>query len=425
MFVSEYPILVEQLREGLYIRLDVTDKENPFRKKAFKIKNKDEIETIRGLGLTHVIYVSDRSDQLPISLEELKSQRSRRSTAKTPVSKEFFGLKRETIERNAKRREQFAACEKRYTQAMSHVVRLLRHTGGKSDESMEAAHIVVDGLVETFLSEFDVVLNLITSKPTEETKNYHALNVTVLSMMLARELELDQDALRDLGTAALFHDIGAGRVPINRIGTKGITSMNKAVKAYYREHPKIGARMVKDMPGVSTRAALAVFQHHENMDGTGFPSKTPGDRISLLARIIAIGNTFDRLCNKQRGETILTPHEALKLMYKQREKLDELLLPTFIRHIGVYPPGSVVEVSNGMIGMVISTNPRLPMRPSILVYHPEVPKREALVVDLTIEEELTIKRFIRPAELSREVYTYLSPGGPVNLYAEALQPSGV
>jgi len=427
MYVNEYPILIDQLCPGLYIRLEEPDKLGLFAKKAFKIKTQSQIDDIKKLGLTHVICVSDKSDSLPIPLEEL--ERNVRDQAadpagkktKTPVSLELLGLKRETIERNKERRQRFANCEKRYEKAVGEVIGVLKKATKPTDQVLDAAEQVVDTLVNTFLSDMDVVVNLITSKPKEETRNYHAMNVTVMAMMLANTQGLDKKAMRDLGMGALFHDVGKGRVPIQRFSKDNITTMNKVIREYYMEHPRIGARIVAGFPHFPADSLKIILQHHESLDGQGFPNRLKGDELSMLVRIVAVADAYDKLCNRKDAAGYLTPHEALKAMYNRRGKLDGNLISLFIKQIGVYPPGSIVELSNGLVGMVVSTNPQNSFRPSVMVYHPEVPKKEALVIDLTIEDELKVVRHIRPEELAREAHAYLSPVRQVNYYVDNLQ----
>ncbi|MDY7000411.1 MAG: HD-GYP domain-containing protein, partial [Thermodesulfobacteriota bacterium] len=123
--------------------------------------------------------------------------------------------------------------------------------------------------------------------------------------------------------------------------------------------------------------------------------------------------------NKRDSKECYTPHEALKHMYaKMRNKLDAKLLAVFIRNMSVYPAGTVVEMSNGAVGIVVTVNPKNSTRPTVLIYHPEIPKNEALMVDLAVEDRLKIVNTIRPENLSREVFSYLSPSRQINYYVD-------
>jgi len=429
MHVNEYPILVEQLCPGLFVRLETDARAASLPKKAFKITSQEQIEDIRRLGIRYVICISDKSDRLPIPLEELDEKRPPSAPrpsgkpAKTPVSLELLSLKRETIARNKERRERFAACEKRYDAAVSQVVGVLKKAAKPSDEIVDAARGMIASMVDTFLSDLDVVVSLMTTKPREETRNYHALNVTVLSLMLAREIGLGKPRMLDLGLGALFHDVGKGRVPIQRFSKGNLTTLNRVVREYYREHPVIGARIVSAFAAFPPDALDVVLKHHESIDGQGFPAGLSGDDVPLLARIAAVADTYDTLCNRKDDKGYATPHEALRAMYGKKTSLDQMLLASFIRSIGVYPPGSIVELSNGLTGMVVSSSPRASFRPSVLAHHPDIPRKEALIIDLTIEEDITIVRAVRPEELPREIVAYLNPVRRANYYVDSLPPA--
>lgn len=440
MAFSEYPIHVDQLVEGLFIRVEAEGKKfSAAMRKGFKIKSKEQIEKLRNSGLTHVTCVLNKSDRLPIPVgaEDLRSPRAadtsklrarlsrRKETpeegARTPISKELLGLKQETVEKNKERRQKYAQTEKRYDDAVAEVAVMLRRVSGRSDEAVEQALEVVDKLVDTFLSDKDVIVNLMTNKPREEKQHLHSFNVTVLSMMLGRDLKLKAPVMRALGMGALFHDVGKGRVPISEMSMGKPTTMKYAMQRHYELHPQQGAKIVADLPSFPPEGGRVILQHHETPDGKGFPAKLKGKEISPLARMVAVANAYDNLCNKGDETQSFTPHEALRHMFtKMRDKLDNKLLAMFIRNLGVYPPGTLVQLSNGAVGMVVQANMQKSARPGVLIYHPDIPKREALIIDLEVEDELEIKKTLRPEELPREVFAYLSPTKQINYYAEAV-----
>ncbi|BBD08992.1 putative uncharacterized domain HDIG-containing protein [Desulfovibrio ferrophilus] len=430
---------------GLFIRLELEEGKNPFRKSEFKIKTDKQLQTLKGMGLEHVICVLEQSDRMPLppknkrkagsggarggSAETSGGGASASKTSgskakpgsKTPVSVQLLGLKSETIERNKERRKRFRKVEKRYDKTMSSVVTILRRASGHSSEAAEEASELVNSLVETFLSERDTMINLMSSKPSEEAKNYHALNVTVLSMMVGKGLGFKSEIMHPLGLGAMFHDIGKGRVPMQAVSGMGATTMTKAAEKYVKEHPLIGARLVNDFSQFPKLATQAVLQHHELLDGSGYPKRLKGDAISPLARVVAVVNQYDNLINDHRAETLATPHQALKKLYaSMRGKMDSRILAMFIRSMGVYPPGTVVKLSNGQFGMVTAVNPDHAARPTVLMYHSEIPKNEALLVDLVVEEDLNVAETFRPEDLPREVFSYLSPSKTINYYAEAV-----
>jgi hypothetical protein len=110
---------------------------------------------------------------------------------------------------------------------------------------------------------------------------------------------------------------------------------------------------------------------------------------------------------------------------KLRGKFDPQLLKVFIRCLGVYPPGTIVQLSNGFIGLVSTVNTARPMKPIVLVYNAEVPKEEAMMLDMSHETGVNIAKAIRPAQVPREVYVYLSPGTRVSYYFDARHDASI
>jgi len=439
MSFSEYPIHIDQICIGLFIKSEAGASETL--RKGLKIKNNKQIEAIKRSGMTHVTCILNKSDSLPIPIASIGNNKgvapeagSKQKTPvsaapqkengktpmfKTPVSKELLGLKQETLERNKERKKRFAKCEKNYDASVGAVAALLRRVSGRSEEAARQAGEVVDGLVDTFLSERDVLVNLISTKPKEEKGHYHALNVTVLSMMIGKELGFDGKTMHALGMGALFHDVGKGRMPISELSRGKATSMKYAVQKYYEQHPVMGAKIAADMPDFPRLSLKIILQHHETLNGQGFPSKLAGNEIIPLARIVSLVNLYDNLCNKNDPNESYTPHETLKYIFSNKKKeLDNRILALFIRSIGIYPPGTVVQLSNGLLGMVVSTNINKSTRPSVMIYHPEIPKKEALLIDLAVEEDLEIRKTLHPDELQRQVFSYLSPSRQVMYYAD-------
>ena len=135
-----------------------------------------------------------------------------------------------------------------------------------------------------------------------------------------------------------------------------------------------------------------------------------GDVAIAAGRILSLVNHYERLCNPGRSAQTMTPHEALSVMFaQQKNRFDAVELGIFIRMMGVYPPGSVVQLVNDRFAMVVSVNSSRPLRPRVIVHDPRVPKDEALVLDLETVPELGIRRSLKPAQLPRDALDYLSP----------------
>jgi HD-GYP domain-containing protein (c-di-GMP phosphodiesterase class II) len=213
---------------------------------------------------------------------------------------------------------------------------------------------------------------------------------------------------------AMFHDIGKLEIP-DKILRK-TEPLTKPEQSFLELHCEYGLD-IATKAGLSKQAAEMVMQHHEFVDGSGYPGKLKAEKISPLTKVVSIVNAYDNLCNPINLADALTPHEALSQMFAvKRNKFDAAMLKVFIHCMGVYPPGSIVQLANEMQGMVISVNSSKPLKPCVLVYDPDIPKEEAVIVDLEQDSDLSISKSIRPGQLSREVYQYLNPRKRVTYY---------
>jgi putative nucleotidyltransferase with HDIG domain len=281
-------------------------------------------------------------------------------------------------------------------------------------ETLKVANELVQQIADSILSAPELAIHVMGDKLGGEELYLHSLNVTVLSLMMARDIKLPIEVVRVLGVGALLHDIGRKEVPA-RILLK-TEPLTPSERNFLELHPVYGVEMAKRMHLVP--AALSIIgEHHELFDGTGYPAKLKGEQISLLSRIVAIADYYDELCNPAAVADALTPHEALSQMFaKMRGKFDPNLLKVFIRCLGVYPPGTIVQLSNGFFGMVSTVNTARPMKPFVVVYDAEVPKEEAIFLDMDAEPGLNIAKSIRPGQVPHEVYNYLSPRKRVSYY---------
>ena len=168
---------------------------------------------------------------------------------------------------------------------------------------------------------------------------------------------------------------------------------------------------------------LVIAQHHENADGSGFPQRINMDRMSTAARIVALVNRFDGLCNPLIASKAMTPHEALSLMFAQgRNRFDSTMLNAFIRMMGVYPPGSAVQLTDDRYALVVAVNSSRPLKPRVMIHDAKVPRDEALILNLEVHPDLGIRRSLKPQQLPRAALDYLSPRARVAYFFESVAP---
>jgi HD-GYP domain-containing protein (c-di-GMP phosphodiesterase class II) len=231
--------------------------------------------------------------------------------------------------------------------------------------------------------------------------------------------------LQDLGVGALLHDVGKVDVPDRlRHAEDGFST---AETNGYREHVAKGVLQGHRM-GLNAGALSVIAQHHEHADGSGFPMKLGADRLSLGSRIVAIVNRYDNLCNPGGRTIALTPHEAVSMMFAQsRSRYDPPVLNAFIRMMGVYPAGSLVQLTDDRYAMVVGVNSTRPLKPRVLVHGapgmragPRATGGPTQMLDLEAQPELGIRRSLAAAKVPPAVLAALDPRPRVSYYFEPL-----
>ncbi len=394
--------------------------DHPFLFSSFKIRNDKQLRALLSLGLPDICYTPSKSDVAPLP-------KPKADTPAAPVPEidpEIEAMWREKRERReviARQREAYGRCEKHFAGSVATVKNLLRNLFARPHEAIEQAQTLIVEMVDSLLAEKDVLLHLMNAKNGDEGAYYHALNVTMLALMLGREAGLKSGEMCALGLGALLHDMGKERVPGQILLKK--TAWTAAERNFYMQHVVYGVELAEKLPDLPAGAMEVIALHHEMLDGSGFPGGFSGSRIGKLARIAAIANAFDNACNRVNPADSQTPAQALSGMYKRdASKYDPELMQLFVRCLGIYPPGSIVRLNNQAIGLVVNVNPGKLLHPTLLMYDPAVPKEEALLMNLIDEPELTIASTLRPVDLPKLIFDYLSPRSRISYFSEANVP---
>jgi putative nucleotidyltransferase with HDIG domain len=409
---------VSQLCIGLHVHVDLPWTRHPFTFSSFKIRSLEQIAVLQSLGVQRIRYSPAKSDGDPLIAHDdhlgfdLPPEPPRHDDP-------ALEAKRQRIARLAAQRQRVAACEREFLSSARAMKSINQNIFSLPEHARQEAVALSRSIADSMLMDVDIAINLMKDKLGAEETYHHALNVAVMSMMLAKELKAPPEAMRLLGVAAIFHD--AGRMDLPERVTRKTDPLTKAEAALLQQHVPYGIEIGRKL-GLPAEALHVIAQHHEHADGSGYPKGLKGNEISMLARIVAVVNEFDNLCNPVNAARALTPHEALSLLYgQQRAQFEPMVLNTFIRCMGIYPPGTVVVLSNDTLALVTSVNSTKPLKPTVLIYDPAVPRDEAILVDLEEEPGVTIVRTLKPQQLPDEVFDYLSPRRRMAYYFDSPQ----
>ena len=402
---------IDELRIGMFVYLDLGWIRHPFALNSFKISSRDQIDTLIKLGVNRIRWSPDKSDYpddpaagTPDDPAPLTADSPRQAMAEAVAAGvAALARRREQLTQQSDSlivcERQFATAARNYRQVMDNLLSQPEAAGTKVEE-------IVGNMVGVLQEQEETAIRLL-SESVGERAAQHSINVTTLSLLLGKALGCDATALAALGSGALLHDIGKIELP-DRLRWLD-HQFNAAERNLYQEHVARGVAIGQKMR--LPPAVLAIIaQHHELADGRGYPEQLSGDGISPLARIVALANHYDNLCNPANPGRAVTPHEAIAQIYAtMKNQFESSVLMPFIRMMGVYPPGSVIELTDGRHALVVSVNAARPLRPRILIFDPQVPRNEALVQDLEQLPDIGIRRSLKPLQLPKSAFDYLSP----------------
>lgn len=224
------------------------------------------------------------------------------------------------------------------------------HSGRSFDEFVlrEAASKIVDGVRDSFSRG----VSLLSTEAIDEYVIEHSINVAVLSAFMANRMDFNYNGICDIVVGALIHDIGRE---------------NKAQED--PDHIKAGFNVMRHYRGISLHSSIVCYEHHENYDGSGYPRKLKDSEISKFTRVIRVADFYDYLLHGYNdGGEPLMPHQAYEsLLAASGSILDPSVVEQFRDTIIFYPNGCMVELSNGLKGIVVKQNPGSPQRPVVRV----------------------------------------------------------
>ena len=417
----------DDLQVGQFVRLETGWTNHPFPFNNFRVKDERQLRQLKALGLDRFLVDPARSDAavrsetmaaarslMLVQAEAAAVEAAPVATPAPPTPPPLdpavaadIAKKHERIERLVRQRELMDECERRFLGAARSVASIGKNIFAAPEATVERATNFVQGLVDSLDKYAEVHIHLMNNKLNSREVYDHGLNVTSLSLVLGQRMGFDTRELRHLGLGCVFHDLGKGELPekvAKKVGP--LSSLEREVLQMHVDH----SMQICLKLGLPVDALNVIGQHHELVDGSGYPRGLGQNAISKLAKVAAVVNAFDNLCNPANASTGMTPHDALKTLFaRDRGRYDADTLNAFIRVIGIYPPGTLVRLNNGSLGMVLSVNVEQSLKPTVLVYEAGVARHEAIVLALAEQPEYAIERGVQRDELSVDAAAYLNP----------------
>ncbi len=387
-----------QLKKGMYVsELDRSWTETSFLLQGVLLGNEEEIAEFQKV-CEYVFIDADKSDESVYA--HLRSLTALTQSAKSTNNFAAHESHEADLEQNNFQKE-LKVARKLHTRTRMFIDHALEDVRLGQAVDTDAAKELVTEVTNSITRSPHALVWLTNMKERDEYTSIHCMNVCVMSVSFGRTLGMEKAELETLGLGGLLHDLGKMRVPLE--------ILNKPSKLTFEEfevmktHPMEGYNMLKKQGDLPREVLDIVKHHHERRNGKGYPSQLDGDQINNMTRIVAIVDVYDAITSDRCYHDAISPYDALKNMYEWvKEDFDKDMIEKFIKCLGIYPIGCVVELNLGHVGIVISASEKSKLRPIVMLVqnskHETFPKPKLINLAhpkwRTGDQKLEVKRIL-------------------------------
>jgi len=389
---------VDDLKLGMFVSdLDRPWTESPFLLQGFTISNIDELATLR--ELCEHVHV-DLGLSKPVENYAKQNSHGGLKRAKV-ISKMFPDRTLVTYEDVFTFEGEVGSAEKVFRDYESVIGDIYKGLENNGNLDMVVISKTVSKVVGSIVRNPDACMLLSAIGKKDSYSYSHALSSSVLAAALGRQIGLPVHDLKTLATGALLCDIGKLEIPSSILNKSAPLTDDEW--QLVKQHISLGMNILDKTPGVSTEVKAIVANHHERYDGRGYPNGLQGSAIPPLARIAGLVDSYDAMISDRSYANGVSPADAISKLYTMRNlDFDSELVEEFIQTVGIYPVGSIVELTDGRVGVVVTEHRRRRLRPRILILlnREKAPLEEPSYVNLLDETE---DEAGRPLEILRGV----------------------
>lgn len=390
MGVQRKKLPVQELEIGMFVAdLDRPWHETPFPIQGFYIRNQQELDQLIRCCRHVFVDVAEARQKVQGAASSMGTQSSGKGRSERVVKLPAVRIRNphhyETTRSLKRELKDVEPLLDDVEEALDRVTTSLAQGHARPD--VDAVESVARSMVDSVARNPDALLWLSRVQSRDNYTYRHSLNLSIWALLLGRQLGLDPDVLHKLSMGALLSHVGKAKLPEALQVPE--SSLSAEQWRQYSQYPELGARIAA-AAGLPRVVVNVIRYHRERHNASGFPQGVGGEEIPLLAKIAGLVDHYESLIEPRESQDHLTPAQAVSRLYERRNSLfQEDLVDHFIQAVGVYPTGTIVELSTHELGVVISHTPKRRLWPRVLVLTDprHTPLKNGHIVDLAKQQE--------------------------------------
>lgn len=228
----------------------------------------------------------------------------------------------------------------------------------------DATKSITDDLMRAISDNDAIAVDISALKVSDEYTFKHSVDVATMAMIIARKSGLPNKDIYQIGVAGLLHDVGKSHIPNEILNKAG--KLTEEEFAVMKNHTIYGYNILKEKSEISNEIIAGVLQHHEKINGRGYPLKLASKQITPYARVLSVADIYDALVTERPYKKGFSAHDALEMIMAMTDELDVDFMRSFIDTVILYPVDTSVTLSNGERARVVKNTPHYPMRPKVV-----------------------------------------------------------